>query len=241
MEPGQYKDYYYPNSQGARSIWYHDHADHVTGTNAYSGLGGIYIIYDPSEDYLGLPKDNYDIPLAITDKIYQSNGDLNVPTENGIPNFFGDVIQVNEQPWPYMNVEPRKYRLRFFDMSLSRPYDLYFEQPNGDWAQFQVIASDSGLFSYPVTTSDIVIAMGERYEVVMDFSSMAGQNITLKNSMNQDTVQEYENTDKIMMFVVGNTVSDQTNNGDVPSTLNPSVAYPASKTTVDHEFNFQMG
>lgn len=29
-EPGQYKDYYYPNGQNARTLWYHDHAiDHT--------------------------------------------------------------------------------------------------------------------------------------------------------------------------------------------------------------------
>lgn len=27
-EPGQYKDYYYPNQQNARTLWYHDHAVH---------------------------------------------------------------------------------------------------------------------------------------------------------------------------------------------------------------------
>lgn len=26
--PGEYKDYYYPNSQSARMLWYHDHAMH---------------------------------------------------------------------------------------------------------------------------------------------------------------------------------------------------------------------
>lgn len=25
-QPGQYKDYYYPNYESARMIWYHDHA-----------------------------------------------------------------------------------------------------------------------------------------------------------------------------------------------------------------------
>lgn len=27
-EPGQYKDYHYPNQQNARTLWYHDHAVH---------------------------------------------------------------------------------------------------------------------------------------------------------------------------------------------------------------------
>lgn len=27
-EPGEFKDYYYPNQQSARLLWYHDHAVH---------------------------------------------------------------------------------------------------------------------------------------------------------------------------------------------------------------------
>ena len=36
--PGEFKDYYYPNSQSARFLWYHDHAiDHVRTTLARFG------------------------------------------------------------------------------------------------------------------------------------------------------------------------------------------------------------
>lgn len=204
-------------------------------------MGGIYIIYDPDEDYLGLPKDNYDIPLAITDKAYNSDGSLNIPNAHETPNFFGDIIQVNEQPWPYFSVEPRKYRLRIFDMSLSRPYDLHVEDDGGNWLDFKVIAADSGLLSNAVDTNDLTIAMGERYEIVIDFAQYAGQNLTMKNAMTGDAVQGYANTDKVMLFQVGNSVSDWTNNGDVPGTLNSNVPYPEKKTNVDHTFNFQMG
>ena len=43
-----------------------------------------------------------------------------------------------------------------------------------------------------------------------------------------------------MRFTVGNTVTDDSNNGDVPATLN-NVNYPPPKTEVDHVFNFQHG
>lgn len=113
--------------------------------------------------------------------------------------------------------------------------------PQGNWIDFQVIASDSGLFGGPVTSNDLVISMGERYEVVIDFAKYAGQNITLKNNMQQQQINEFQNTDKVMMFTVGNTVSDSSNNGAVPSTLNGNIQWPAQRTTVDHTFNFQMG
>ena len=74
--PGQ-GEYYYPNNQSARMMWYHDHAHDITRLNAYAGIASAYIIRDASEDNLlnlGLP--NYveaggrEIPLVVQDKIF---------------------------------------------------------------------------------------------------------------------------------------------------------------------------
>ncbi len=40
-------EYYYPNNQTGRLVWYHDHAWGVTRTNAYSGIASGYVIADP--------------------------------------------------------------------------------------------------------------------------------------------------------------------------------------------------
>lgn len=240
LEVGEWKDYYYPNYESGRAMWYHDHVHHHTSTNAYFGQAGGYIIHDANEDSLGLPSGQYDVPLAIVDKVYQSNGDL-VSPEGETQEFLGDIIHVNDQPWPYMSVEPRKYRFRIYDMSLSRPYNLYFEDPAAYMINFDIIASDSGLFGAPVISSDLLISMGERYEVVIDFSAYAGQNITMKNKLQIPGVDEFQNTDKIMMFVVGNSITDESNNGAVPATLNSGIPWPTPKDTVDHAFTFQKG
>jgi bilirubin oxidase len=242
MEIGEYKDYYYGNNEGARSIWYHDHAEGHTAADAFEGQAGVYIVYDPKDDVLGLPSGKYDIPLALNDKTYLDNGQL-VSIEGIDTNFIGEMIQVNEQPWPYLEVEPRKYRFRIYDMSVSRPYDLYLVAEDGSWLDFEVIASDSGLFGHPVKTNDLTISMGERYEIVVDFASVRGQNITFANKLQNRWIPEFENTDKVMRFVVGNMCSDDSNNGPVPDVLNPDLAFPTkeNQTDVDRVFNFQMG
>jgi len=166
-----------------------------------------------------------------------------VPTNEGV-NQYGDVVEVNSQPWPFMNVEPRKYRFRLFDMSLSRPWDLHMSDESGNWIEFPVIASDCGLFESPVTTKDVQIAPGERFEIVFDFSPYAGQNVTMGNAMGTGPLQQitsYQNTDKVMQFVVGHSVSDNSNNGDVPGTLNANIPWPASTTQVSQTFNFENG
>jgi bilirubin oxidase len=41
-----------------------------------------------------------------------------------------------------------------------------------------------GLFAHPVRGSTLALAMGERYEVIVDFSGSEGKNFTLKNARN---------------------------------------------------------
>jgi spore coat protein A len=70
-------EYYYPNDQSARLVWYHDHAIGITRLNAYAGIATGYIIRDAFEGYLrnlGLPdfieNGGREIPLVIQDKIF---------------------------------------------------------------------------------------------------------------------------------------------------------------------------
>lgn len=150
---------------------------------------------------------------------------------------WGDVIHVNGQPWPYFNVEPRKYRLRFLDASVSRTFHLYFQRQSGSRVNFQVIATDAGLMEVPVTTNSLYISMGERYEVVFDFAPFAGQNITLRNSEDVGTDDDYLHTNKVMRFVVGST--PVTDTSVVPASL-ATVHWPTpSGPGVDHHFEFE--
>jgi FtsP/CotA-like multicopper oxidase with cupredoxin domain len=240
IEVGQYKDYYYPNTESARSMWYHDHAHGHTAEDAYYGQSGAYYLTDSEDEDLGIPVGKYQLPLAIMDKTYQANGDLASPDHD--PNgFFGDTIEVNNQPWPYFRAEPRKYHLRFFNMALSRVFDIYAVDEENNPIEFQMIASDSGLFESPVSAKDFSLSPGERYEIVIDFSSFAGKNVTIMDSQRaQPENTKFANTDKVMRFVVGDVVTDNNNNGKVPTHL-ANVNWPPSRDTIDHEFNFQLG
>ncbi|EHA58171.1 bilirubin oxidase [Pyricularia oryzae 70-15] len=242
--PGEFKDYYYPNQQSARMLWYHDHAVHITAENAYMGQAGAYIITDPAEDALNLPAGygKYDIPLVLTAKSYQENGDL-VSTNGEEDSFWGDVIHVNGQPWPFLNVEPRKYRFRFLDAAVSRSFALYFSPVGSSSAKipFQVIASDAGLLESPQQVSNIFLANAERYEVVFDFSQYAGQAIDLLNlpgAGGPGVEKDYSNTDKVMRFIVGDKVAAP-DTSVVPSALR-TVPFPKPVTNnaISHFFRF---
>ncbi|KAF8460523.1 Cupredoxin [Kalaharituber pfeilii] len=227
----EYKDYYYPNFQEGRTLWYHDHAHKETESNVGKGQAGLYIIEDPTaEASLNLPCGNYDVPLVLASKKYDTSGQL----VSG-----SDTIEVNGQLWPYFEVEPRKYRFRVLNGAATRTFTLRIHTGNTttDPRGFQVIASDSGFLTSPVSTTDLRISAGERYEIVMDFADYAGQTLTLRNA--EGTALTSETLGQIMQFRVGRTISDDTNNGDVPSTLR-TINFLPMPTTTPKNFTFEF-
>ena len=189
--------YHYPNDQQATTLWYHDHAVSMTRLNVHTGMLGMYIIRDNAEDALNLPKNQYEIPLIITDKILNPDGSMNYPV-NGpvpagvppiwIPEFFGDTVLVNGKAFPYLNVEPRKYRFRMLDASNARFYHIRLVESllngkllNRPGPVFHQIGSDGGLFPAPVALSDLLIAPAERFDLVIDFSGLSGKNFVMTN------------------------------------------------------------
>lgn len=181
--------YEYSNDQEAATLWYHDHALGITRLNVYAGLAGFYFIRDAWEDNLNLPSGNYEIPIVFQDRMFTDDGQLyypSMPEEAGQPNpsilpeMFGDFIVVNGKTWPVLNVEPRKYRFRFLNGSDSRFYKLYL----GNTIPFVQIGTDGGLLNTPVSFNQMLLAPGERKDVIIDFSNPAllGQTIILKNN-----------------------------------------------------------
>ncbi|MGE5839511.1 MAG: multicopper oxidase family protein [Deltaproteobacteria bacterium] len=187
----------YPNSQEAATIWYHDHTLGITRLNVYAGLAGFYLIRDPLNEPANLPSGPYEREIAIQDRMFDTNGQLFYPVNGGdghhdhggsdhpfwIPMFMGDTIVVNGKVWPYLNVEPRRYRLRLLNGSNSRIYTLQLQTPSGSTGPaFWQIGTDGGLLNKPIKVSRLTIAPGERADVIVDFTGKQGASYILKNS-----------------------------------------------------------
>ena len=105
------------------TLWYHDHvADHTAG-NVYQGLAGMVQQFDafdsdnendPSPTALRLPSGQYDVPLAFSDYILNTDGSLffDQLEDKGQA---GNLFVVNGKIQPYFNVAARKYRFRLLD------------------------------------------------------------------------------------------------------------------------------
>lgn len=216
MDPGQWKDYVYPNHQPARTLWYHDHGLHHTAQNVNMGLAGLYLLHDELEDSLPLPTAQYDVPLVVADKMFHTDGTLLFDRGESDKGFYGDVITVNGVPWPTMKVARRKYRFRILNASVARSFSWYLD--NG--ASMQVVATDAGLVPAPITVTEFRHAPAERYEVVIDFSKYrAGTRIALRNRHPRNT-EVFTHTDKVMAFEVTNAAYSKQNNS-VPAQLYP--------------------
>jgi spore coat protein A, manganese oxidase len=189
--------YTYNNNQQAATLWFHDHTMGLTRLNVYAGLAGFYLLRDPLSIDTGipasggLPASNYEIEIAIQDRMFDTNGQLYFPHDGvsdahpyWIPMFYGDVMVVNGKTWPYLNVEPRRYRFRFLDGSNARFYDLYLQNmvTSASGPKFWQIGTDGGLLNSPVQLTTLRMAPGERADIIIDFAAYKGQVITLRNS-----------------------------------------------------------
>jgi FtsP/CotA-like multicopper oxidase with cupredoxin domain len=220
----------YPNRNRACTLWYHDHTLGMTRVNVYAGPAGFYLIRGgPAGDGAVLdsrtgsvavlpgpaPKENdmfpsnktyYEIPIAIQDRSFNSNGSLFYPDtreffdgataeEPGFipktdlspiwnPEFFGNMIMANGNTWPFQVVEQRRYRIRFLNGCQSRFLILDFNQIPG--VEVWQIGNEGGFLAAPVNLTAnngnrLLMALAERADLVVDFTNVPVGNHVLAN------------------------------------------------------------
>jgi spore coat protein A len=187
------RTYRFPMAQRAATLWYHDHRMDFTGAQVWKGLLGLCVVRDDEDDSLPLPKGDREIPLIITDRAFDAEGQLAYPSDDptllGKPGMDkkiaggaqGDVVLVNGAPWPYLEVAAVRYRLRIVNGSNARRYELALDGPGE--GGFTQVGSDGGLLAAPRAHSTLHVSPAERFDVVVDFSKYpVGSLVTLANT-----------------------------------------------------------
>ena len=229
--PGQSRTYYYPNRQDPALLWYHDHAMGINRLNIYAGMMGLHVIRDEVEDALRLPSGKYEIPLVIMDRDLRRDGQLSYPVspdpaKQWVPEAFGELHLVNGKIFPYLDVEPRKYRFRVLNGSNGRFYALSLPQA----VKIYQIGTDQGLLPAPVTVTNVQLAPGERADLVVDFAPHRGTQMGLASD-----------AFTLMQFRVGGTAVEDSS--ALPSVLRPAPRIPKSsavltrRLTLDENLN----
>lgn len=199
--PGQSRDYIYDNTQPAGTLWYHDHAMGITRLNVYAGLAGLYIVRDKTETQLNLPRGSFEVPLVIQDRSFNADGSLFYPDSRAFfdgytgpysddpvtpsdvppvwnPEFFGNAMLVNGKVWPFLDVFKTQYRFRVLNGCGSR--FLILSLSNG--GVIHQIGADGCFLPKVTPTTQLLLAPGERADVIVDFSSVpVGSKIQLLN------------------------------------------------------------
>jgi spore coat protein A len=144
-----------------------------------------------------------EIPIAIQDRAFNADGSLFYPDSreffDGIvgdfipegefspiwnPEFFGNMIMVNGNTWPFFQVEQRRYRLRFLNGCQSRFLILDFNAIPG--VEVWQIGNEGGFLAAPVNiTADhgnrLLMGLAERADVIVDFTNVPVGNHVLRN------------------------------------------------------------
>ena len=100
------------------------------------------------------------------------------------PEFFGNMIMVNGNTWPFQVVEQRRYRIRFLNGCQSRFLILDFNQIPG--VEVWQIGNEGGFLAAPVNLTAtngnrLLMALAERADVILDFTNVPVGNYVLGN------------------------------------------------------------
>jgi bilirubin oxidase len=147
-------------SNDAATYWYHPHLHSKTMEQLSYGAGGLIIINDAHEASLPLPR-NYgsdDIPLVLTSRRFLDNNAFDTTA------IYGDVQLSNGTSNATITLPAQFVRIRLLNAEVERAYNLGFH----DDRIFYVIASDGGLLNRPVPVTRLPLAVGERYEILVD-------------------------------------------------------------------------
>ena len=147
-------------------------------------------------------KTYYEIPIAIQDRSFNTDGSLFYPATRAFfdeitgpyrpdtdispiwnPEFFGNMIMVNGNTWPFQTVEQRRYRFRFLNGCNSRFLILDFSPIPG--VEVWQIGNEGGFLAAPVNVTAagnrLLLSPAERADVIVDFTYVPLGNHVLSN------------------------------------------------------------
>ena len=177
----------YTVNQQASTNWYHAHLKGKTAEHVYKGLAGLIIVEDEKSEALDLPKTygKDDIPLVLQEKNFTDSGQIDyspsrMEKRHG---YQGDFFMANGVMKAYVNVGAKEIRFRILNGSNSTRYTLAFNKN----ISFKQIAGDNSFLEKPVKMNSLNLSPAERAEIVVDFSDMIGDEIELKDTIQNKT------------------------------------------------------
>jgi FtsP/CotA-like multicopper oxidase with cupredoxin domain len=148
-------------------------------------------------------KTYFEIPLAIQDRSFNQDASLFYPDTRAFfdgvpgpyipfgdvapiwnPEFFGNMIMVNGNTWPYQTVQKRRYRFRILNGCQSRFLIIDFSGIPG--AQVWQIGNEGGFLVAPLNLAShkyrLLMGPAERADLIVDFTNVPPGEYVLRNA-----------------------------------------------------------
>jgi FtsP/CotA-like multicopper oxidase with cupredoxin domain len=165
IPPGeQYRyEFQIPANHPAGTFWYHPHWHGRVAEQLFGGLAGLFIVRGALDD-LPEVKAAQEAFMVLKDFALTPNGTIPAPGHMAqMTGRVGDIFTVNGQVNPSVALPPGGLlRLRFLNASSSRFFALSLEEH-----PFYLIATDGGAIAAPIELSELILAPGERAEVLV--------------------------------------------------------------------------
>ena len=175
-------------------FWYHPHMHGDVQIEA--GLYAPFLVHAPADAAIEVAADRV---FVLDDVKLEANGKLSARTDNldVMLGRQGNVIVVNGRERASFTAAAGngRERWRFVNSANGRYFNLELGRP------FFVIGSDGGLVETPYETERLLIAPGERYEVVVDLDGEAGERLVLR-TLHYDRGHDIPDPGPIDLFTV---------------------------------------
>lgn len=159
-----------PVAQPPATAWYHSHIHGQTAKQVHSGLAGVLQIADGRDDARGLPTAHAvdDLTLVLQDRRFDQAGRMTygASMRDRMMGFLGDWMVVNGQVDGVATVPRGVVRLRLLNASNARIYRLAMQSGR----EMHLAATDGGFLPAPMALDRLLLAPGERAELLVDFA-----------------------------------------------------------------------
>ena len=172
ISPGENHTYEYqiPDTHPAGTFWYHPHKHGLVAEQLFGGLAGLFIVRGELDEIpeIKAAKEEF---IVLKDFALDSNGNISDTGHMAaMTGRAGGLLTASGQINPTMLLQKGGLlRLRLLNASPSRFYRLSLEKHS-----MHLIATDGGAIASPVELSEVVLAPGERVEVLVQGNQESG-------------------------------------------------------------------
>jgi len=173
VAPGEAFTYEFtiPADHPAGTFWYHPHHHHHAAEQLFGGLAGLFVIRGDLDE---IPEVKAAQEEFIVLKDFEIDRAGNIPAPNHMALMMGregSLVTVNGRVNPGLNIpQGGLLRLRLLNTSASRFYRLQLEGH-----PFQLIATDGGAIASPIELQELLLAPGERADVLIQGNRQSGE------------------------------------------------------------------